>query len=445
MRGMSSWFLMGFLGIGAPALAQPSAPPNIVFVLADDLGWNDIGYHGSEVRTPNLDRLAAQGVRLDRHYVYPTCSPTRVALLAGRNPARFGVLSPLGATTRVRPGDLRLPVRLQALGYTTHITGKWHIGETPEHRPRLYGFTTSYGYLRGQIDPYTHRYKFGNHVTWHRNDEFVEECGHVTDLITEEAIRVIESASEKPFFLYVAHHAPHAPLNEPPQWIEAYEKSIEDPWRRHFAASITHFDHQVGRLVEALRRTGRLDNTLILFSSDNGGQEDWGAPADEYNGRYAPHTRLGDNRPLRGWKGTLYEGGIRVPAFAYWPGVLEGGRLLTAVTHVLDWAPTLLRLASGGKEKIEDLEGQDLWPLLSGAESSLPARSFYWNHAGRLWAFREADWKLILHPNGETELFDLASDPYEKTDLSLQHPEVKQRLLKRLREAQRDHAGPERP
>ncbi len=179
--------------IGGLAMQQPrsSAPsrPNIIFILADDLGWNDIGYHNPQIETPNLDCLAREGVRFNHHYVFPTCSPSRVALLTGRNPARFGVFAPLEATTNVRPQDMRLPFALLELGYTTHISGKWHIGETPEHRPRNYGFTTSYGSLRGQIDPYTHRYKTGNHVTWHRNDHFIEEDGHVTRLITDEAIR----------------------------------------------------------------------------------------------------------------------------------------------------------------------------------------------------------------------------------------------------------------
>jgi arylsulfatase A-like enzyme len=183
------------------------------------------------------------------------------------------VLGPLGSTTKMRGEDALLTHGLRKLGYRTHISGKWHIGETPEHRPLGYGFDTSYGYLRGQIDPYTHRYKFGDHVTWHRNDEFIEERGHVTDLITEEAIRIIESAGEKPFFLYVAHHSPHFPLNEPPKWIAPYEETIDDIWRRHFAAAVTHVDDGVGQIVQALERTGQRENTLIVFSSDNGGQQ----------------------------------------------------------------------------------------------------------------------------------------------------------------------------
>jgi arylsulfatase A-like enzyme len=357
--------------VGASAAAHG---PNIVFILADDLGWNDIGYHGSDIRTPHLDKLAAGGTRLNQHYVYPTCSPTRVALLSGRFPSRFGVVAPLGATTNMRGADAVLTHTLRKLGYTTHISGKWHIGETPEHRPLGYGFETSYGYLRGQIDPYTHRYKFGDHVTWHRNDEFIEEEGHVTDLITDEAVRVIESAGEKPFFLYVAHHSPHSPLNEPPKWIAPYEDTIEDVWRRHFAAAVTHLDDGVGRILAALERTGHRDHTLIVFSSDNGGQRGWSAPQREYNGRYAEHTTLGNNQPLRGWKGELYEGGIRVPAFVNWPGRIPAGRVLDSPTHVVDWLPTLNQTAGGDPANVNAAEGVDLWPAL-GDESHWDCRS----------------------------------------------------------------------
>jgi arylsulfatase A-like enzyme len=416
-----------------PASAADDARrPNIVFILADDLGWADIGYHDSDVRTPHLDRLAAGGTRLNRHYVYPTCSPTRVALLSGRFPSRFGVLSPLGATTKMRGEDALLTHALRKLGYSTHIAGKWHIGETPEHRPLGYGFDTSYGYLRGQVDPYTHRYKFGDHVTWHRNDEFVEERGHVTDLIVDEAIRVIESAGDKPIFLYVAHHAAHHPLNEPPQWIAPYEKTIDDVWRRHFAAAVTHLDDGVGRIIEALERKGLRENTLIVFSSDNGGQRSWGAPEKEYNGRYAAHTTLGNNRPLRGWKGELYEGGIRVPAFVNWPNRIPAGRVFDSPTHVVDWLPTLIRAAGGDPADEKAAEGIDLWTALCGQSPALLQRTMYWKTPSAS-AVRQGDWKLIhFRRDNSHELFHLQDDPLEKNDLAGKHPQRVSQLLAHL-------------
>lgn len=401
----------------------------MIFIMADDLGWADVGYHESDIRTPHLDRLAAEGVQLNRHYVYPTCSPTRVALLSGRFPSRFGVLSPLGSTTQMRGEDALLPLRLRQLGYSTHISGKWHIGETPEHRPLGYGFDTSYGYLRGQIDPYTHRYKLGNHVTFHRNDVFVEERGHVTDLITDEAVRVIESAGERPFFLYVAHHSPHFPLNESPKWIDPYNDAIDGIWRRHFAAAVTHLDDGVGQIVAALERAGLRDNTLIVFSSDNGGQQNWTAPESQYNGRYRPHETLGNNRPLRGWKGDLYEGGIRVPAFVNWPGHVPAGRVFDQPTHVVDFLPTLLQAAGGDPADVPVAEGIDLWSAVGEESAELPERVLYWKTPSGS-AVREGDWKLIRHDRDQqTELFDVAGDPLEEHDLAGEQPQRVETLV----------------
>lgn len=431
--------LGGTVGLSRPVGAQPQEPaprPNLIVIMADDLGWNDVGYHGSKIETPTLDRLAREGVRLHQHYAYSTCSPTRAALLTGQNPARFNIHGPLGSSAEVTSEDMHLTAGLQEAGYSTHISGKWHLGEEPSDRPLRYGFDTSYGYLRGQIDPYTHRYKFGDYVTWHRNDHFVEEEGHVTDLITDEAIRVIETAGslrEEPFFLYVAHHSPHFPLNEPPSWIEPYEDVFDSVFRRHFAAAVTHLDHSVGRLVEALERTGLRENTMIVFLSDNGGQESWDAPDTQYNGRYAAHTRLGDNAPLRGWKKSLYEGGIRVPAFVNWPDRLEAGRRVEGPTHVLDLSATLLEQA--GVEPPADLDGTSIRPLLTGSSSASQWRDrrFYWRQ-GDLQAVREGNWKLIapsLDLDG-LELYNLAEDPHETNDLADRRSDKREALRQQL-------------
>ena len=437
LAALAATTLVSVLAAGADDVAA-KYQPNIIVILADDQGWADIGYHGSDIKTPHLDRLAAEGVRLNQHYAYPTCSPTRVALLSGRFPSRFDVLTPLGSTTHMRGEDARLPQGLRAAGYSTHLTGKWHIGETPEHRPRRYGFDTTYGYLRGQIDPYTHRYKFGDHVTWHRNDEFFDESGHVTDLITNEAIRVIEESGDQPFFLYVAHHSPHSPLNEPPSWIAPYEKTIDDVWRRHFAAAITHLDHGVGQLVEALERTGKRDRTVIVYSSDNGGQRSWSAPDDQYNGRYAVHATLGNNLPLRGWKGDLYEGGIRIPSFVHWPGVLEPGRIIDHPTHTCDWVPTLVALGGGEVDEAWKLDGKSMGSLLNDPQYTPSPRTLYWRTPGGA-AVREGDWKLIRRENRQkSELFYLADDPYETTDLAAREPEKVRALTEVMEQIRAD-------
>jgi len=428
------------LGDMTPLAAQTSRP-NIVIILADDQGFNDIGYHGSPIRTPTLDRLAAEGVHFRRYYAYATCSPTRVALLTGRNPARYGAFGPLRHTTRMQASDTHLLNALRQVGYTTHISGKWHIGSDPEHRPLQKGFDTSYGYLGGQIDPYTHRGATGAE-TWHRNDEFIEEAGHVTRLITDEAVRVIREAKDgdKPFFLYVAHHAPHYPLNEPPQYIEPYKEVFDDIWRQHYAASITHMDEQIGRIVDALDETGQRGNTLIIYASDNGGQNAWHAPPQAYNGRYAYHRTLGDNAPLRGYKHGLYEGGIRVPALVNWPGVIPAGGVVEPPTHVLDWAATLITLTGGEIDPAWDLHGLDIWPLILGKRHRLddgPTARFYWNNANRMHVMRQGNWKLVRSEDGGVELFHLDDDPGETRDRAADQPDLVRQLQSLLDEQRR--------
>ncbi len=195
------------LGVGAvnSTSAQSNELPNILIIVPDDLGWNDVGYHGSDIKTPNLDKLAESGLRFDQHYVMPTCTPTRVSLLTGKYPSRYGIVGPDYGEV-IDMGDPTLASILKENGYFTAIAGKWHLG-SPPYTPLKYGFDSSYGYFDGQIDPYTHEYKTETKLTerrsWHRNDTYLEEEGHVTDLLTTEAIRIIEEANEKPFFLYV--------------------------------------------------------------------------------------------------------------------------------------------------------------------------------------------------------------------------------------------------
>ena len=223
---------------------------------------------------------------------------------------------PLGTTT--------LADVLKGQGYATALTGKWHLGLRPAVGPRQYGFDYTYGYLHGQVEPYTHMYKIGDQ-TWHENDVFRKEEGHATDLIAAAAVRWIETPRSSPFFLYVAFSVPHTPLNEDAQWVKPYEAEgpgrIADPSRRLFAAAVSHMDAAIGRIVAALDKSGRRDQTLIVFTSDNGGQENEPA-SDNYEGHYPSFPVLGNNRPLRGWKGDVYEGGIRVAGFANWPGTL---------------------------------------------------------------------------------------------------------------------------
>ncbi len=411
---------MSHLGPLWSQTARDKKPPNILFLMADDTGWNDVGYNGSEIRTPHIDGIARDGVRLDQYYVYPTCSPSRVALLSGRPPSRWGILGPIaGKSTQALPPDTTtLADVLSEGGYQTAITGKWHLGLLKEFGPWNYGFESTYGYLHGQIDQYTHRYKYGD-ITWHREGEFVEEEGHATDLITDEAVQFIESKRERnrPFFLYVPFSVPHFPLQEPEKYTGPYESSIPNESRRLFAASTTHMDDGIGKILNALKSQGIEDDTIVIFSSDNGGQEKWSGAPDQYEGRHGPNDVLGDNRPLRAWKGHVYEGGIRVPAAIRWPGKLKPAAF-TQPMMINDFFPTLATLV--GLRAPGSVEGQDVWPAIASGDE-LEDRPFYWRTGTQL-ALRYGRWKIVHHgpdlTEGQDELYDLVDDPHEQSDLA---------------------------
>ncbi len=407
------------------AYASPDRLPNIVVIVADDLGWADVGYHGSPIPTPNIDRLVRGGVELDQHYVAPMCTPTRAALLSGRYWSRFGNTSP--SNTQVFPsGTVTLARALSSQGYETGITGKWHLGSLPKWGPKKFGFDRSHGSLAGGVGPWNHAYKRGEYTrTWHRNDTLITEEGHVTDLIAAESVGFVESPREGPFFLYVPFTAVHHPLDEPPEWLRRGREA--DPERSQYAASTMHMDDAVGRIVKSLETAGQRGNTLIVFFSDNGGTIN---PADgdnaRYPGDYPKNEPLGRNEPLRGRKTQVYEGGIRTPAVVNWPGRLKP-RKVHSLLHVVDWMPTLCKLV--GVPSTTDLkwDGRDIWPILSGETTTPEPRVLYWQGVSRRSAaLREGDWKLVVHRKkggDQLELFDLVADPSEKEDLSAAQPQ----------------------
>jgi arylsulfatase A-like enzyme len=411
--------------------------PNILLIVADDTGWNDIGYHNPRIFTPNIDQLCAEGVELDNFYVYPTCSPTRAALLTGMYASRFGIYQPIAMESKqILPSDVAtLPGILRDNGYTTAITGKWHLGLRPENGPLQYGFDYSYGFLHGQIDQETHRYKNGDQ-SWHRMDKFIDEEGHATDLITNEAIKYIKTTRDitKPFFVYVAYSVPHYPVQESDKWVNPYREIIEEESRQVFAASMTHMDDAIGKLITTLEEEGLRDHTLVVFMSDNGGQLSWN-PTFEYKMRHGPNSKLGDNYPLRGSKSEVYEGGIRVPALFNWPGVLEPSKTLDMV-KVTDLFATIA--AVSGIHDLEEfnLDGVNIWPLLT-AKESLNNRELFLRTNLSL-AYRKGDWKLIHHAptmdSAKNELFNIALDPTEERDLFADYPEVYLSLWKKLKE-----------
>lgn len=413
--------------------------PNVLVIVADDMGWADVGYHGSPIPTPNIDRLCRQGVELDQHYVAPMCTPTRVGLLTGRYWSRFGNTTP--SNTQVLPfSTVTLASSLKSTGYDTCITGKWHLGSLPKWGPRKFGFNQSHGSLAGGVNPWNHLYKHGPYSkTWHRNDQLIEEEGHVTDLITREAVKFIEQKRDGPFFVYVPFTAVHTPFDEPQEWLDRCKHIEVD--RRQYAACAVHLDHSVGRMVAALQRTGQRDNTLIVFFSDNGGTN--GSDSHRYPDTVSKSKVRGLNTPLRGWKTQVYEGGIRTPALVNWPGRLQP-RKVSAPLHVIDWMPTLTKLA--GYEPRTDLkwDGVDIWPILTGEAKATAPRVLYCKGVRRRSAaLHQDDWKLIrqgTEKNECFELFNLTRDPNEEKDLAPVEPKHVARLKALLlREAQRDN------
>ncbi|OKH20158.1 arylsulfatase [Hydrococcus rivularis NIES-593] len=328
--------------------------PNIIIIMADDLGWNDVGYHNSEIKTPNLDKLAESSTRLDRFYVTSSCTPTRAALMTGRHPSRYGMSSSV-----IWPWDkVGLPLEektiaqtLKEAGYYTAIVGKWHLGHyKEEYLPTRRGFDYHYGHYCGSIDYFTHQLDAGiqGGLDWHRNEQPVEEEGYATDLLAQEAVKLIRDRdyNKSPLFLYVSFNAPHAPLQAKEKDIKNYA-NIQDEGRRIFAAQVQSMDEAVGRIVAALKEKQVWDNTLLFFTSDNGGGSD------------QPWTR-GNNRPLKGQKGTLYDGGVRVPTIISYPAQLKGSQVIEQVFSVVDLYPTLAKLAGVKISSQNQLDGVDI-------------------------------------------------------------------------------------
>lgn len=372
----------------------------------------------------------------------PVCTPTRASLLSGRHAGRFGPHATTPSNAPVFPdGYETLAGALRRGGYATGLFGKWHLGSSPEFGPNRFGFEAAYGSLAGGVDPYNHRYKKGRYtVTWHRNGEFVEDRGHVTDLITDEAIRWIEGRKE-PWFCYVPFTAVHFPVKAPQEWLDRYAGEEFDPDSerdmsyRTYAAYASHMDGSVGRLVETLERLNIREETLIVFTSDNGAVPEVPASStSKYPGWQPASPRLGSNLPWRGRKGQLYEGAIRTPTLANWPGRLSAGRM-SQVVHVADWMPTLCSLAQCPPAKDPSWDGIDIWPLLEPQGGALPSevadRILYWNLRGNQFAVRQGKWKLIVREKAGAEpleLFDLSRDERETTNCAAENPETVDRL-----------------
>ncbi len=432
--------LVGASMLCSAEAAEPPARPNILLVVADDLGWSDVGWHGGFGKTPHMDRLVAEGVELDRHYVQPVCTPTRASLLTGRYPGRFGPHAIAPSNRRALfPGTATLASVLRSCGYATFQTGKWHLGSRAEWGPNQFGFDHSYGTLTGAADPWTHKYRRGPYEdTWHRDGERLDEEGNATELIAVETVRRIrEQASNaakpagerQPWFLYVAFHAVHTPVDAPEEFKRLYDgvtfhtNPAKQNSRLRMAAMVSQLDAAVGRFVAALDETGQRENTLIIFLSDNGGVE---SLKNEYVGDVPDSPLNSENSPLRGQKNTLWEGGVRICAFAHWPGVLEP-RKCTAVIHAADWFPTLAGLLGLRQGQSLGWDGIDRWEAMSGVGQDARPKPLCIVHASGRAVF-DGDWKLIAWKKKPAALFDITEDPFETKDLAAAHPQVVARL-----------------
>ena len=422
-----------FALIAFPAIAAEEGPakkPNVIYLLADDLGYDDVGWRNPEIKTPNLDKLAAGGAKLEQYYVQPVCSPTRAAFMTGRYPFRHGL-----QTGVVRPWaqyglpleESTLPSALKEAGYETAITGKWHLGHfKPEYLPTKRGFDHQYGHYNGALDYFTHERDGG--FDWHKNDTVNRDEGYSTELIGKEASRLIrERDKSKPLFLYVPFNGVHSPFQVPDRYLSLYPQFQGN--RKLYAGMISAVDDAVGEIVKAAAEAGLGDNTLIVFSSDNGGPNP---------------GKLSDNGKLRGGKGGVYEGGVRVVAFANWPAKIKAGSAIRQPIHIADWYPTLVKLSGSEAAPKLPLDGRDISSVLT-ENATIPDREVVLNLAPDAAAIRVGDWKLVVHnrkAEEKAELFNLGDDASEKNDLSEKNPEKVKELRERLEALDKEAVAP---
>lgn len=455
--------------------------PNIVLIMADDLGWNDISLHGGvadgSVPTPSIDRIAHEGVQLTRAYAASaTCAPSRAALMTGRYPSRIGfefTPMPSGMPMIVRraqqhqpqeppflfhdrdrevpafadmglpASETTLPELLGRAGYHSILIGKWHLGASNGSDPISQGFDESlelagllYGpagdeglaEARQAFDPLDEVFwAIGRAAVREDAGERFAPDGYLTDYFSREAVRAIRANRNRPFFLYLAHWAPHTPLQATAEDYAALAH-IEDHGLRVYAAMIRALDRGVGQVLDALDAQGLADNTIVIFTSDNGGAHYVGLP--------------NINQPLRGWKATFFEGGVRVPTFIRWPAMITPGSTLTGLTQHIDLLPTLAAVADVTVPQDRVLDGHNLLPLLVDSSTSAPARKLYWR-SGHYRAVIDGDWKLQVSERPDrTRLFNLASDPHERKDLAARQPDRVNALLALLETHAAEQAEP---
>ena len=432
-----------FAACAATLCHAADRPPNIVHIVADDLGYNDVGFNGcKDIKTPNLDALAAGGARFTQFYVQPMCTPTRAALMTGRYPYRYGlqtIVIPTAAGYGLDTTEWLLPQCLHEAGYTTAIIGKWHLGHADrKYWPKQRGFDYQYGAMIGELDYFTHE-EHGV-LDWFRDNQPVQEKGYTTNLLGDDAVSYISKQDpSKPFYLYLTFNAPHTPYQAPKEY-EAKYASITDPTRRTYAAMIDCLDENIGKVVAALDKKGLRQNTLILFHSDNGGTRD-----KMFSGQMADVSKINlpcDNSPYRGGKGSLYEGACRVAACANWPGTIKP-QVVNEVIHAVDIYPTFATLAGASTAKCKPLDGVNVLAAMTQGKPS-PRTEVIYNIEPYRGAVRQGDWKLIWRATlpSNVELYNLAQDPAETKNLAAANPERVAAMQTRLEAASKDAQKP---
>jgi arylsulfatase A-like enzyme len=438
-------FVLGLgLALGCSAAAPAAASkPNIIHIVADDLGWKDVGFNGcADIKTPNIDALATGGAKFTQFYVQPMCTPTRACLMTGRYPFRYGLQTaviPSVATYGLDTSEWLLPQALKEAGYKTAIIGKWHLGHGDrKFWPKQRGFDYQYGAMIGELDYFTH----DEHgvLDWFRDNEPVREEGYTTTLLGKDAAKYVEAQdASSPFYLYLTFNAPHTPYQAPKEYVDRCS-SIEDPTRRTYAGMVTALDDEIGRVVAALDRKGLRENTIILFHSDNGGTRN-----AMFSGVMADVSKIKipcDNGPYREGKGMLFEGGCRVCACANWPGRIKP-QAVDGLIHAVDLYPTLAGLAGASTAKAKPLDGVNVWDVIAEGKPS-PRTEIIYNVEPFRAALRQGDWKLIwrtLLPSS-VDLYNLAQDPSEKNNLAAAHPDKVAAMKERLDVLARDAAKP---
>src|SRR5215471_12046599 len=417
--------------------------PHIIHIVADDLGWKDVGFNGAtDIKTPNLDALAAEGAKFTQFYVQPMCTPTRAALMTGRYPFRYGLQTaviPSVSAYGLDTTEWLMPQALKEAGYQTAIIGKWHLGHADKkYWPRQRGFDYQYGAMIGELDYFTHDEQ--GVLDWFRNNEPVKEEGYTTTLLGKDAARLIEEHDpSQPLYLYLTFNAPHTPYQAPKEYIDRFP-NIQDPTRRTYAGMVACLDDEIGRVLAALEKKKMRENTLILFHSDNGGTR-----SAMFAGVMADMSKVKipcDNGPYREGKGTLYEGATRVCALANWPGHIRA-QTVDGLIHAVDIYPTLAALAGASTAKCKPLDGVNVWETISGGKPS-PRTEIVYNVEPFRAALRQGNWKLVwrtLLPSN-VELFDIVQDPSEKNNLAAQNPEKVLALQKRLEGLSKEAAKP---